>query len=235
MFGIYFIVPVLRRVWQPFLPVPKPWKRGPMPVCAEIPWESAEKLGIVRAILQTLRECLFSPFMFFEKLSFTHNTAMSFAYALVIGSIGSILGFFWTYLFLSRYAEAVPWLAEFSTPGAGLILAPLLIAAKIFFISAYAQTFLFITGAKRQPIASTISIMCYAESTAVFNLIPVVGSIVAFVWSLFLLAAGLGRVHRLSTAKALAIILLPLPILALFGILAIAIVTVAGALSNGLL
>jgi hypothetical protein len=207
----------------------------------ETPWESAGKLGIARAIFQTLRECLFSPFTFFGTLSFTHNphTAMSFIYALVIGSAGSILGFFWTYLFLSNLTATAPWLAVFSgsasTTGASLIFMPLLITLKLILLSVYFQTLLFLTQTKRQSIVSTFSIVCYAESTAVFNCIPMIGSIVSFIWSLFLLAGGLSRVHRMSRTRVLAIILLPLPAVAILGILALALVMVAGALFSGFL
>ena len=112
---------------------------------------------------------------------------------------------------------------------------PLLITFKIIFISVYFQTLLLLTHAKRQSITSTFSIVCYAESTAVFNCVPLVGSFVSFAWSLVLLAVGLSRVHRMSMMKSFAIILLPLPIVAFFGILAMALVIGVGALSNGFL
>jgi hypothetical protein len=198
-----------------------------------IPWESVAKTGVMHALLETIREILFSPLTFFSKVSSPHNAAMSFVFALIVGSVGSVLGFFWTSQLLSRLPSSVAWLNGIAggaaTSGAGLILMPLLTAVKILFATVYFQALLTLTGTKRQGIKATFSIVCYAESAALFNLIPILGSVVSVVWSLFLLAAGFNSVHRMSTVKALVIILLPLLILGLFCL--IALVLAAGALA----
>jgi hypothetical protein len=204
-----------------------------------IPWESVETLGITHALWATLRECLFSPSTFFAKVSHPHNTGMAFVYALILGSAGSIVGFLWTYLFLSWLPDSVPWFAGFSdsssTSGASLILMPLLIAAKIVFAAVYFQILLTLTRSKKQGIKSTLGVVCYAESATILNLIPLVGSIVSVALSLYLLAVGISSVHRMSTTKAVVIILLPLLILGIFGILTLAVLIGFGALFNGFL
>jgi hypothetical protein len=204
---------------------------------AAIPWETAGKTGIIRALLSTLRECLFSPLVFFTKVSGPHNTFLSFVYALILGSIGSVIGYFWTNSLLSALIANIPWLdglsADTTSSAAGLILIPLLTAIKVLFATVYFQTLLTLTRTSRQGIKATLGIVCYAESTAVFNLIPLIGSVVAVCWSLYLLAVGFNRVHRMSTFKALVIILLPLLILGFFGILALALVAGAASLISG--
>jgi hypothetical protein len=204
-----------------------------------IPWESVETLGIIRALSATLRECLFSPSLFFAKVSHSHNTGMAFVYALILGSAGSIVGFLWAYLFLSWLPDSVPWFAGFSdsasTSGASLILMPLLIAAQIVFAAVYFQILLTLTGSKKQGIKSTFRVVCYAESATILNLIPLVGSFVSVALSLYLLAVGISSVHRMSTIKALVIILLPLLILGIIGILTLAVIIGFGALFNGFL
>jgi hypothetical protein len=197
-----------------------------------IPWESVAKTGVMHALLETIREILFSPMTFFSKVSSPHNAAMSFVFALIVGSVGSVLGFFWTHLLLSRLPSSFAWLDGFTgtaaASGAGLILVPLFTAVKVLFAAVYFQTLLTLTGTRRQGIKSTFSIVCYTESASLFNLIPLLGSVVSVVWSLFLLAAGFNSVHRMSTTKALVIILLPLLILGFLCILALALAAAVG-------
>ena len=207
-------------------------------VVAGIPWESVSFLGIGRAVLATLQECLFTPFAFFTKVALPHSTVMSFVYALTLGSAGSIIGFLWSWFFLSRFQTSFPWLENVtsaSVSAAGLVFMPLLTSVKVVLASVYFQTILTLTGAKRKGISSTFSIVCYSESTALLNLIPLLGGVVALAWSLFLLSAGFDRVHGMSMVKALAIILLPLLIAGFIGILAVALLTGVSAVLGGLL
>jgi hypothetical protein len=204
-----------------------------------IPWDSVGTIGILRAILHTLRECLFSPFLFFSKVSPPYNAAMPFIFALILGSAGSVASFGWTWLFLSAFNWSFPLMDGFtdtlSMSASGLIFMPLLISAKIVSASVYLQTVLMLTGTKRQKFKSTFVIMCYAESAAALNIVPLAGSIVSPVWSLVLLSAGLSRVHRMSVVKAFALIFLPLLILGIIGILAVAVMAGAAAFLAGLL
>jgi hypothetical protein len=201
-----------------------------------IPWESVSSLGVGRALLRTLQECLFTPFAFFRKFALPHSPAMSFVYALILGSVGSTIGFLWTWLFLSRFQTSFPWLESISSASmsaTSLVFMPLLTSIKIGFATVYFQTLLTLTGSKRKGISSTFSIVCYSESTALLNLIPLVGGIVALAWSLFLLSAGISRVHTMSTVKALVIIFLPLLIAGFIGILAVALLAGVSAVLGG--
>jgi hypothetical protein len=203
-----------------------------------IPWESVSSLGIGRALLATLKECLFTPFAFFAKVALSHSPAMSFVYALILGSVGSLIGFLWTWLFLSRFQTSFPWLESISSASVsatGLVFMPLLTSIKIVFASVYFQTLLTLTGAKRKGISSTLGIVCYSESSALLNVIPLVGGVAALVWSLFLLSAGISRVHQMSMVKALVIIFLPLLIVGFIGILAVALLAGVSAVMGGLL
>jgi hypothetical protein len=217
-------------------PVGIPVQQAPS---SAIPWESIAVLGVVGAAAQTLFESLFYPSRFFGKLSSGHRPLLPFVYALMVGSAGSVLGFLWTYLFFSWFpaSASLSWLAgplgNTSASSAGLIALPFFISIKVVFASAYFHTLLVLTRSSRQGLKSTFSIVCYAESAEIFNLIPVVGSVVSVVWSLVLITAGFCSVHRMSTSRALVIIFLPLLILGFFSILAVALVAGAAAIFSG--
>jgi hypothetical protein len=205
-----------------------------------VPWESVSTLGVGAALLRTLRESLLEPHSFFSKVADSGNAGMAFVYALILGSAGSLIGIIWTYLALdSSMLSWIPWSGLFgdenNSIAAALVFVPFLSAAQIMVSALYFHTLLFVTRTKRQGLHATLTVVCYAQSTAVLNVIPVAGGVAATVWSLFLLAVGFSRVHRMSTGKAMLIIILPLLILAVFLIIAVAAAVGAGFLIDGFL
>jgi hypothetical protein len=205
-----------------------------------IPWESVQTLGVGPALLRTLRECLLEPYPFFAKVAESRGAGMAFVYALILGSIGSVFGFIWTYFLLdSELFSSLPWFGSLANgrqfSAAALILLPLGITVKELFLTLYFHTLIVLSRARRRGIRSTFMAVCYAESTAVMNLIPVAGSLLSPVFSVFILAAAFSRIHRMSTFKALVIILFPLLILCFLLIIAVAAAIGAGFFVNGFL
>jgi hypothetical protein len=165
---------------------------------------------------------------------------MAFVYALILGSIGSLLGFFWTYFFLdSGLLSSLSWLDKLTDgkeySASVLILMPFIITIKELFLTLYFHTLIFLSRAKRRNIKSTFMAVCYTESAAILNLIPVAGSLLSPVLSLFILAAAFTKIHRMSTLKAVVIILLPLFILGFLLTIALAGAIGAGVFVNGFL
>ena len=179
-----------------------------------IPWENLEKSGIVNAFVSTLKKCLFDPHAFFDDLSFSRNSSKAWLYALIVGSIGSIFSFVWTYILFGPLLDLLPWMDDYSAKSAisvaGLIFTPLIVTVKVFFAALYFHGLLYLTRGNKQNAAATFRIVCYTQSTAIFDLIPVFGSIISPLWSLYLLAVGFNKVHKISMVKAFMIILLPI-------------------------
>lgn len=179
-----------------------------------IAWEELEKSGIVSALVSTLKKCLLDPYVFFDALSSSNNTSKAWLYALIVGSIGSIFSFIWTYLLISPLLDFIPWLddrsAKSAISAAGLISTPLIVTVKAVSAALYFHCLLYLTRSKKQNIAATFRIVCYSQSTAIFDLVPVFGGLISPLWSIYLLTVGFNRVHKTSMFKALMIILLPL-------------------------
>jgi hypothetical protein len=212
---------------------------NPAPEMA-VPWESVQELGVGPALLHTLRECLLEPYSFFSKVAVSRSAGMAFVYALILGSIGSVLGFIWTYFFMgSDVFSSLPWLENFTGgkaySAAVLIFLPFIIAIKELLLTLYFHALIFLSRARRRDIKSTFMAICYAESTSILNLIPVAGSLLSPIFSIFILAAAFTRIHRMSTFKAVVIILLPLFILVFLIVIALAGAIGAGVFVNGFL
>ena len=185
-----------------------------------VPWENIERLGLCGALIYTLKKCLMDPASFFSALAASRKSATAWLFALIIGSIGSIFTFLWAYFFLSPMLDLIPGLDAylgknlFST--GQLIFAPLIVTAKVVFFTCYFHLLLFFTQSNRQNIASTFRIVCYIQSTSIFNCIPLIGNVISFTWSLYLLSVGFNKIHKISVLRAWLIILLLPVVLAIF-------------------
>jgi hypothetical protein len=192
----------------------------------------------MNAFIKTLRHCLLNPRDFFEKPSMDHASRRAWLYALIVGSIGSIFSFIWASALIRPLLASFPVLDDFGVnkaiSTASLIFTPLIITLKVVFSALYFQFLLFLTRSARQNTSATFRIVCYAQSTAIFELIPVFGSIISPLWSLYLLAVGFNKIHKISMFRAYLIILLPLMFL-LAAVLALAVFFSAGILFHDVL
>ena len=187
------------------------------PPLVGIPWEHVERRGVVKALIATLRKSLLDPQAFFGELSSSRNSYMAWLYALLLGSIGALFNFLWTYYLITPLLALLPGLDEYTGQNtvsiAGLIMTPVIISFKLVFAAFYFQVLLFLTRSNRQNTWATFRILSYTQSTAILDCIPLIGSVVAPLWSMYLLAIGLHKIHGISMAKAFMIILLPIVLL----------------------
>jgi hypothetical protein len=56
---------------------------------------------------------------------------------------------------------------------------------------------------------ATFRVVCYASSPEVFQIVPICGGLVGGVWGFAISVVGLREVHRTTTGKAAAAVLLP--------------------------
>jgi hypothetical protein len=100
-----------------------------------------------------------------------------------------------------------------SMTAVALLCAPLFVTARLVVTALYFHVLIVLSRSNKQPPAGTFRVVCYAQSTAIFKLIPLFGSIIAPLWSLYLLAVGFSKIHKVSIFKAFILILLPLIIM----------------------
>lgn len=179
-----------------------------------IAWEDVQVMGVFNALAETLRKSLLDPHTFFCRLANSNNTTMAWLYALLLGSIGSLISFIWTMALITPIMKHIPGLQDYAGSTAittiSLLLAPAIVTLKLVFATLYFHGLVFLTRTNKQPMAATFRVICYTQSTAIFELIPVFGGIISPLWSLYLLAVGFNKIHKLSVFKALLLILLPL-------------------------
>ena len=92
----------------------------------------------------------------------------------------------------------------------GLVVTPLVALIALFIWSALVHLMLVLFGGANRGFATTLRVMCYAQTTQLAVVLPGIGGLIAIVWRLVLEIAGLATAHKTDGWKAALAIILPL-------------------------
>jgi len=185
------------------------------------PWECGE--GFISAFLKTTLGALFSPTNFFKSVS----AGEGYLSPLIYGTISGVIGFggtiLWQWLAFSRIVP-IQRFSSFHLYGFPLftltVAMPFLVAFSILIGSGVTHLCLMIVGGNKRGFESTFRAICYSFSGDIFGIIPFIGSTIGGIYALILTIIGVREGHGISTGRAILGVLLPLIVVAGFGILA---------------
>jgi hypothetical protein len=196
---------------------------------AGCPWEERGRIGTFAAFGETLQRSLFSPSAFFGGLPTVGRVGAAFIYAFIVGTLSAAVAMMWQKAMGGRIPLGGSEMVIPHLPGhlwyAGLAALPLIIFLSTILRSAVLHVSLILLGGASESYAATLKTVCYASSANVFNVFPLLGTPLAWIWRVVLIVIGLREVHRISTGKALLAWLLPFLVVtsvagaALFGLL----------------
>ncbi len=189
------------------------------------PWEKRSELGLWRAIFQTIKDVMLSPDTFFNS-TFMDGYKESLAFGLLIGSLGSMIGFFWQFLIFSGGISLAiqPLIGKLTIGMIFLLLiafVPIFIIFKILFTSLFIHILLRLVRSGENGYEATFRVISYSQAAQIIGLIPFIGSIVSFIWIFIIQIVGLREVHQTSYLKIIIAFMIPVFILLFLGILAI--------------
>jgi hypothetical protein len=185
------------------------------------PWESGEEF--IGAFFQTIRESLFSPARFFKKISSGEGYWSPLIYGLITGIIGKGFGIFWFWLLMAQWVPMDRMLFHYSFSILKIILPlPFQQAIAILILSAIIHLCLMIVGGNNNGYRTSFRAVSYSYSAQLFNIVPFIGSLIAFVYTIILFILGVREGHGISTGKAVLAVLLPG--IVIFGLIFIAII-----------
>jgi len=212
-------------------------------VHGKIPWETWREKGRLRALWETWKQIMTNPVAFYKRVPKHGNFVLPMYYGIICQSIAIIL--MWAYqagfksipIFLD-YSAAFggywPWTArEMTLPSLMIFLMALLVVAPLFallglsFTSALYHIALKIFGGANQTFEATFRVVSYAASAQVLAILPIVGTVVAGIWTLVLTIIGLQKMHQTSYARAILAVLLP--VLVCCGFMILVVVALFGA------
>ena len=200
-----------------------------------VPWEHIDSNGIWKALIRTIRSCLLKPSQGFEQVAQSHDRFAALLFALICGGFGAIMTAIWnwvatTYIPWDTLPFGDSWITQ-STSGTALLYSPLIIVLSVFLTAFYLHTILSISRSKHAPFASTLILVCYAESAVILNCIPFMGQFLASIWFIYILIVGIKKVHHISGSRAFFVLVVPIIILAIIAaIIGVMLVAVGGVL-----
>jgi hypothetical protein len=200
------------------------------------PWPPGVGGNAVNQFIRTWQESVFRPAAFYAALPKRADLFPPLLYYLIIGVIAAAIRVFWRLSLASMFVDSdALWLralrmGDTSSPLVDFLLTPLVLLISIALAALISHFALWIVGGARQGLATTTSVLAYANGPALFSVVPLVGSIIGAFWSLVLLVIGLREAHGITTTRALVAVALPvLALLGLFMLLLIALLATGGA------
>src|SRR4029077_6926744 len=180
------------------------------------PWDDRQQKGFFSAFIETLQMVLTRPGEAFTAMRREGGLGEPLIYALIGGTLGTVVGLFYRFALQSVFAgfgrtDALNHLLGGAALILVMIISPLLVVIGTFIVSAILHLCLMIVGGARQSFESTFRVVCFSGgSVNPLQLIPICGGLIAFVWGLVLYCIGLARSHEIETGRAVIAVLLPL-------------------------
>jgi len=189
---------------------------------SSLPWQERQRHSSgFAALLKTIRTVLLEPSDAFSHIRVDGSLGSSMLYVVILGTLGNVVAILWQVLLNVGLALPVarqgPEMLAAQLGGMGvfvalwIVVAPLMMLIGSLIGALVLHACLWMVGGARQSFEATYAVLAYASgSTAVLNLVPFCGGMVAGVWTLVVEIIGLARVHECSTGRAVLAVLLPM-------------------------
>jgi len=204
------------------LPPPEPSPSGAPRPRMGTPWDDRARIGVVPALVETTQKVLTAPSAFFASMPVTGGIGGPLLYAIVLGSLGSIVSAVYSAVFRALMGTSLSTLGgsselrrfmPFVMGGASVVVqvvvAPILVILGLFVGAAIIHLMLLLLGGARNGFEATLRVMCYTEAANVIRIVPACGELVFAVYCLVLTIIGLAAAHRIGMGKAAAAVVIP--------------------------
>jgi hypothetical protein len=171
------------------------------------PWEDQENLGFMESMIQTVKQSVFSPHLFFSSLPRRGGFLQPLLYGVSLQMLGSFVGFLWSMAFGNAVSQLIAMM------GGSAVVLGLLIPVFVFLgIAVWAVTLhvsLYLVGGANEDFEATFRVVCYTSGAEIFNVIPFLGGVIKGIWQLYITVVGLREVQGISTGRAVGAIAIP--------------------------
>jgi len=180
-----------------------------------LPWDRRQERGLFNAFIETLQMVLSKPSLAFTAMKREGGLSEPLIYALIGGSFGLIVYFFYRFAFHFAWSfsnRPDPFVHLLGGIGWILliILAPVLIGIGIFINAAILHLCLMIVGGAKQSFETTFRVVCFSiGSIDPLLIIPFCGVFIVAIWRIILYCIGLARAHETDTGRTVVAVLLP--------------------------
>ena len=195
---------------------------GPPPAGgARLPWEERDRLGLVEALIQTVRLLVTDPSDAFSRLRPDSDLTSPILFGLILSWAGVLLSQMWELLvggyvrsmfggiegFEGAFAPGVAW--SIGT----LVVWPVIFVVFLFISAGILHLCLMIVGATSDSpsgFEGTLKVVSYSQVAGVASVVPLLGGFLFAIWAVILEVIGSSLVHRTTVARALMGVLIPI-------------------------
>ena len=206
-------------------------------------WEDPEH-GFPRNLFDTWRRSMFEPTAFFEGVPYDRPATRPILYYLIVSLIAALFGLWWNAVFataqLGFMSDFMAGLdlegASGSVAGNALLnffIAPFAAVIGLIVWTLILHVLVFMFAKQRRGLSATARVISYATGPMIFSIVPMIGGLIGWVWSIALTVIGVRAAHRTSTGAAATIVLIPI-VLSFALAVALIVVLVAAIASMGL-
>jgi len=191
----------------------------------KIPWEDRARFGFFEALFETWKLSCFSPTAFYRRMAVSGGIWRPLAYGLIFAFVGFVLKMAYTVIFDQLFHIADWWTPPYGDLDygfrsfsdklqsisnlAGIVVFPFFATAGFFIWSGLVHLVLVIFGWRKKDYEASFRVIAFSEGPSAFEVMPVIGGIVAVIWQVVLAIIGIREIHGLTTAKAAVAVLLP--------------------------
>jgi hypothetical protein len=185
-------------------------------------WEHRQKLGILKALVQTWKEVLLNPATTFSHMKTTGGFTGPLLFNAVMLIVWAVFMLIYHFVFAGSFAAIAGSSQTDSSTAAALgvgtsavsviaiftVAIPLIIAWN-FVIAGITHLCLSLFKGTSKSYEATYRVITYSYSAWIFSILPCIGGILAYVWALFCTIVGLSKVHGTEGWRAAVGVLLP--------------------------
>jgi hypothetical protein len=178
-----------------------------------VPWERRGEIGTVPAFLQTVKAALLRPQECLGPPPGGPEIGSPLLFAVVCHTLGVVFAILWqlvSMLLMMRVGGLGAGVGEMGVFGVlGLLAGPLSALYWVFLWGGVVHLFLMMFGAARGGFVATARVQGYASASALWNAVPLVGWMMAVVWSIVVQILGLASAHETGAGRTAAAVLAP--------------------------
>lgn len=170
------------------------------------PWEAGGGIG---ALLRSWWESLSEPRRFFSRIEWDGGLADPLLYYLLFVVVGAGFQSLWFALLTPALYSALGVEGLLSPPDGGVLLqqfflSPFKALFSLAVIAGVAHLTLRLLADRPRPLRATGRALCYTSGPQLLLAVPLVGGLLALIWSAVLAVVGLRTAHRTSTGRVIA-------------------------------
>ncbi len=188
------------------------------------PWEERDRLGFLEALVETVKLLVTAPKDAFSRLRADGDLVWPLVFGLILSWIAQVFSQIWSLIFGSAIQSMMGGLGDmegFAAFGATsllqtvfvLVLWPLFFGIGIFIAAGISHLCLMLVGAVTDSptgFEGTLKVVAYSQVASLAAVVPILGGLIAFVGTIVLYVIGFTEVHRTTTGKAVAAVLIPI-------------------------